>query len=112
MTVKEQLHAFVDRLTDERAADALVYLHRLVDEAGQPPSAIETLARRMGPPMMSGREVFSRPAKDWRTLAAEQGVRPLERCEDLLGEEWPADRETADEMIAAIREWRREGGHA
>ena len=46
---------------------------------------------------------------DLETLAAQQGVKPMTNFEDLLGDFWPED-ETADEFIAAVRQWRREGG--
>lgn len=45
---------------------------------------------------------------DIETLAAEQGVKPVARFEDLLGDFWPED-EDVDEFIAAVRQWRREG---
>jgi hypothetical protein len=42
-------------------------------------------------------------------LARAQGVRPAKDWRKLRGDFWPED-ETCDEFIAAIREWRREGG--
>jgi hypothetical protein len=45
---------------------------------------------------------------DLDTLAREQGVGPVVNFDDLLGDFWPED-ETADEFIAAVRRWRREG---
>ncbi len=41
-------------------------------------------------------------------LLAAQGVRPIENPETLIFPEWPED-ESADDFIAAVREWRREG---
>ena len=41
-------------------------------------------------------------------LAAEQGVKPVSRFEDLLGNFWPED-EDVDDFIAAVRPWRRLG---
>jgi len=41
-------------------------------------------------------------------LAAQQGVKPAARFEGLLGDFWPED-ESADDFIAAVRQWRREG---
>ncbi|MHC4252674.1 MAG: hypothetical protein ACYS9X_26450 [Planctomycetota bacterium] len=41
-------------------------------------------------------------------LAAEQGVKPITDLKLLRADFWPED-ETADEFIAAVREWRREG---
>lgn len=46
---------------------------------------------------------------DLETLAARQGVKPVEDPRVPLGDFWPED-ETADEFIAAVRRWRREGG--
>ncbi len=45
---------------------------------------------------------------DLQQLMAEQGVKPVERLEDLLGDFWPED-ESIDDFIAAVRRWRREG---
>lgn len=41
-------------------------------------------------------------------LAAEQGVEPVTDPARLRGDFWP-DTETADDFIAAVRRWRREG---
>ena len=38
--------------------------------------------------------------------------RPLTEADILLTEPVLPDDETADEMIATVRRWRREGGHA
>ena len=37
----------------------------------------------------------------------QQGLKPVERFEDLLGDFWPED-ESIDEFIATVRQWRRE----
>lgn len=42
-------------------------------------------------------------------LARVQGVKAVENFSDLLGDFWPKD-ESADDFIAAVRQWRREGG--
>lgn len=42
-------------------------------------------------------------------VAAMQGVSPVTRFESLLGTFWPEDEE-ADEVVATIRAWRRDGG--
>jgi hypothetical protein len=110
MSVKEELHELVDRLGDERASEALAYLRRLLREGAEDEGpAVARLAARMDPLTMSGGEFFSQPKKDLATLAAEQGVRPVTNFDDLLGDFWSED-ETADEFIAAVRQWRREGG--
>lgn len=41
-------------------------------------------------------------------LAAQLGVKPITNPQELRGDFWPED-ETADEFIATIRRWRREG---
>jgi hypothetical protein len=45
---------------------------------------------------------------DLVALATAQGAPLAARFEDLLGDFWP-EEESADEFIAAVREWRREG---
>lgn len=41
-------------------------------------------------------------------LASAQGTPLAVNFEDLLGDFWPED-ETADDFVAAVRQWRREG---
>ena len=49
MTVKEQIHAIVDRLDDEQAEEALAYLDDLAGEHGEArPSLVEGTARLHG----------------------------------------------------------------
>ena len=112
MSVKDELHGLVDRLNDEQALRARDFPSSLVGEH----NGLELAAMRVAEwsremPLVTGRAFRLQPPMDWRTLAARQGVRPVERFEDLLGDFWPED-ETADEFIAAVREWRREGGTA
>lgn len=45
---------------------------------------------------------------DMEGLAAQQGVSAVSDFDSLLGDFWPED-ESADEFIASVREWRREG---
>lgn len=45
---------------------------------------------------------------DLQTLADEQGVKVADDFDTLLGDFWP-EEESADEFVAALREWRREG---
>lgn len=112
MSVKEELHDLVDRLDEERATGALAYLRRLLhEEALSASMATDRLGARMGPRAVSGRAFFAQPKMDLATLAAQQGIRPVTNFDDLLGAFWPED-ETADEFIAAVRQWRREGGDA
>ncbi|MCC6446121.1 MAG: hypothetical protein IT210_22045 [Armatimonadetes bacterium] len=53
----------------------------------------------------------SRDFKDFETLAKEQGVKPVQRFEDLLGDFWPED-EDIEEFLATIRRWRQEGSRS
>lgn len=48
------------------------------------------------------------PKIDLDALAARQGVRPIEDPAEMRADFWPED-ETADEFIATVRRWRREG---
>jgi hypothetical protein len=52
-------------------------------------------------------EVVRRAREKVQRLAEEQGVKPVERFEDLLGDFWPED-ESIDDFIAAVRHWRDE----
>jgi hypothetical protein len=45
---------------------------------------------------------------DIEILAAQQGVLAVSSFDDLLGDFWPED-ESADQFIAAVREWRHGG---
>ncbi len=61
------------------------------------------------PPLLGGSDFWR--TKTWQELAAEQGVEPVQDLDKFLEEVqgvWPED-ETADEFIAAVRAWRREG---
>jgi hypothetical protein len=40
-------------------------------------------------------------------LAEQQGVKPVEKFEDLLGDFWP-ENESIDDFIATVRQWRAE----
>jgi len=112
MTVKKELHSLVDELGDEGAMEALVLLRRLArGNRALRRAAKAPLGERMGARAVSGRAFFSELPRDLPTLAAEQGVQPVANFESLLGDFWPED-ETADQFIAAVREWSREGGHA
>ena len=112
MSIKEELHTLVEQLRDERAAEVLAYLRRLLRSEETPDAAeMDQPNQRPGPRVTTGRVFFSQPQADLETLAAQQGVQPITNFEDLLGDFWPED-ETADDFIAAVRQWRREGGDA
>ena len=111
MSIKEELHTLVEQLRDERAAEVLAYLRRLLRRDETPDvAASDQLDQRPGPRVTPGRVFFLQPQADLETLAAQQGVQPVTNFEDLLGDFWPED-ETADEFIAAVRQWRRERGY-
>jgi hypothetical protein len=52
--------------------------------------------------------VFFDGKTDLEMLAAQQGVSVVSDFDSLLGDFWPED-ESADQFIATVREWRREG---
>ena len=54
-----------------------------------------------------GASFFDEP-RTIEELAAEQGVKPVTDLKSLVADFWPED-ETADDFIAAVRAWRREG---
>jgi hypothetical protein len=111
MSVKEQLHQLVDQLGDERASQALTYLRQLLHDDEAASTTAAALARRMQPQAANGHAFLAQPARTLSELAVEQGVRPVRNFDDLLGDFWPED-ETADQFIAAVRQWRDEGGYA
>ena len=109
-SVKEKLHDLVDRFDDERAVEALQLLGDLAAIADDGIVSEPAAKRKAHQPLVvSGADFVARSLPDWPTLAAEQGVQPIENIDDLRGDFWPED-ETADEFVAAVREWRREGG--
>lgn len=112
MSVKEELHALVDQLADERTVEALAYLRTLVTKNGSSQArGSDRLEAQMNPSLVSGRDFFAQPKRDLETLAAQQGVEPVNDFDESLGDFWPDD-ETPDEFIAAVREWRSDGDHA
>ena len=54
--------------------------------------------------------VFFESKTDLEGLAAQQGVSTVRDFDSLLGDFWP-EEESADQFIATVREWRREGEH-
>jgi hypothetical protein len=112
MTTRDELHSLVDHLSDDAAAAALSYVRQLArDQNSHTPTAQERLARRMGPSTVAGTAFVAQPPADLAALAAQQGVRPVTRFEDLLTDIWPED-EDIDDFIATLRQWRHEGDNA
>src|SRR5690242_16973704 len=108
MTIKEDLHQLVDRLDDHEARAALDLLKQLVPRGSEPAEMqVDALLRRMKPLMVDGRAFFNAPVKDAEMLAREQGVKPVERIDDLFGDFWPDD-EDPEEFRQAVRGWRNE----
>jgi hypothetical protein len=110
MTVKEKLHTLVDRLDDAQALEVLALVGRL-EARGIAPGASLTDAPQSEPPRMLGQAFDIQTPMDLAALALSQGVRPITNFNDLLGDFWPED-ETADQFVAAVREWRRDGDYA
>ena len=112
MSKTEELHDLVDRLGEERAQQALSYVRRLL---GDDPFPADTEAlhpgQRTAPQLVAGSAFFSQPRADVEVLAGQQAVSRVTNFSELLGDFWPED-ETAEEFVEAVRQWRREGGHA
>jgi hypothetical protein len=51
--------------------------------------------------------VFFESTTDIEGLATQQGASAMRDFDSLLGDFWPAE-ESADQLIASVREWRRE----
>jgi hypothetical protein len=79
---------------------------RAVLEQDLAPHAASRPAEAELPDLFVG--IRQRSAEDLIALAREQGVKPVERFEDLLGDFWPED-ESVDEFLEARRQWQREG---
>jgi hypothetical protein len=111
MSIKDDLHTLVDRLDEDTAAVALAYLREVLDaESTEPTPRRKSLDERMGPIVMSGHEFASMTGSgDVAEIAREQGVEPIRDLSSLRADFWPED-ESVDEMVEAIRKWRREGG--
>jgi hypothetical protein len=97
MSVKDELHTLVDALPEREWRTARRLLTALIREAE--PDAPGAHAEHAA--------FFASPTVE--ELAARQGVTPVIDPDDLLGDFWPED-ERADDFIAAVRRWRREGG--
>lgn len=112
MAAKEELYELVEQLGDDGVSDALGYVRALVDQdARNLQAARDRLNQRMGPSVVSDREFFAqRETLDFETLARRQGVLPVTRFEDLLGDFWPED-EKGEEFDEWLRRIRRDDGN-
>ncbi len=110
MSVKEKLHTWIDRLDDAQAQEVLD-LVAYPGKDGADAGAFVSDTSRSELPTIPARVFQAQIPKDLRALAIAQGIGPITNFDDLLGDFWPED-ETADQFVAAVREWRRDGGHA
>lgn len=89
MVTKEQLHELVDALPEEE--------HR---------AAARLLIGLLRPPAISGRAFFD---ADPGQAVLRPDVPPIADIADFRGDFWPED-EGPDDVVNAVRGWRREGG--
>ena len=73
---------------------------RTVPIKRKPPSASTARPRKQRQPRL--------PHIDPEALAAAQGVQPVADPRELRADFWP-EGESADDFVAALRRWRREG---
>ncbi len=83
-TTRDDLRTLIDDLPDAELDSARIALLRLAGQSATP------------------------KRQDLDDLARRQGVGHVQDFDALLGDFWPDD-ETADQFIAAVRGWRREG---
>src|SRR5690242_7840112 len=95
MGAREELHHLVDQLGDETAAEVLAYVRQHLK------GEVRASANGAGTSSMSRRHFFAQSPTDLVTLAARQGVKPVDNFDVLLGDFWPED-EPADEFAATI----------
>jgi hypothetical protein len=108
-----------DEVRKEAVLAALTHYVRLVGEATEAEGEIlslkiehvEVLDRHLEVEKRGERGTsFFDDKTDLEALAAPQGVPTVSDFDSLLGDFWP-EEESADQFIATIREWRREGEH-
>lgn len=108
MTIKEQLHELVERLTNEQTEEVLNYVMQCIDGAAADPASTSNALPhpRLGGVLISGADFNRMPKTDLATLIAQQGVKPVKDFESLLGDFWP-DNEDED-FDEVLRQWRSE----
>ena len=108
-----------DEVRKEAVLAALTHYVRLVGEATEAEGEILSLKIEHVEVLDRHLEVEKRGEKgtsffdgktDLEALAAQQRVSTVSDFDSLLGDFWP-EEESADQFIATIREWRREGEH-
>jgi hypothetical protein len=108
-----------DEAQKEAVLAAMTRYDRLVGEATEAEG--EILSLKIGDIEVLDRDVeaeergekgvvFFEGKTDLENLAAQQGVSAVSDFDSLLGDFWP-EEESADQFIASVREWRREGEH-
>lgn len=111
MTVREELHTLVDRLSDDTAVDVLAYVRQLAQEPwNHTKTAQDRLVHHMGPSAVAGTAFFTQPPTDLDTLATQQEVRTVTNFDDLLVDIWPED-ENLDVFLTTLHQWRHESDH-
>jgi hypothetical protein len=103
------------RLTIDLSPDLERRLQREAEKHGQ---GVGDYARRVleaslasppeAPRASAWADLPQRAPEELDALAASQGAPLAVRFDDLIGDFWPED-ESADEVVATIRRWRREG---
>ena len=106
-----------DELQKEAVLAALTHYVRLLGEATEAEGEILSLKIEDVEVLDRSVEMEKRGAKgtsfftgktDLEVLAAQQRVSTVSNFDTLLGDFWP-EEESADQFIATVREWRREG---
>ncbi len=117
--IGEPIACLFDEVQKEAVLAAMTRYVRLVGEATEAEG--EILSLKIGDIEVLDREVdaeeraekgavFFESKTDLESLAAQQGVSAVSNFDSLLGDFWPED-ESADQFIASVRAWRREGEH-
>lgn len=112
-TTKAAIHDLIDRMDDETIATLLVYARQVLKASGRDEQSLRPeLDDRMGPLVVSGRSfIAEEDASDYATSTESRGTRPIKDFETLKSHSWPED-ESVDDLVDAVRQWRREGGYA
>lgn len=110
--VKMEIHDLIDRLDDSAVSEALEYIRKLVHVSDKDePSPDRDLDSRMGTLVVSGSDFVSHRDPDSRTESdVRRSSSPIRDFDNLKSHLWPED-ELIDELVASVRQWRREGGY-
>lgn len=98
---KQELRELVDRLSDEEVAEALAFVHRLVErKAPEVRRVVDGL-------ILTGQRDPSRPRHEPPAL---RRGRPIASVDELRGDVFPPE-ESVEEFEETIRRWREEPEH-